>query len=110
MRKYLLLGLGLLSMSVQAASNQTKEMYVNLEDGVKLVITNDECKKWRPKDAGTLQLNYAYAINEKGDTVTGCWTHAGDMITVELTEDNTTKVISYHYDINANNFLPKATL
>ena len=88
------------------AAEQPKEVYVQLDRNVQLVLSNAECKKWPPVEG--LQLNYAYAVNiETGDMVDGCFSHEGDIIHVELADE---KNNLYSYKIKADNFIPRPSL
>lgn len=103
--KRLLLATALLS-SLSAMAQDTKEVYVQLDRNVQLILSNAECKKWPPVEG--LQLNYAYAVNiETGDKVDGCFTHEGDIIHVELADE---KNDLYSYKIKADNFMPRPSL
>lgn len=89
-----------------SAAEQTKEVYVQLDHQVQLVLSNAECKKWKA-DAG-VQLNYAYAVNlQTGEQVSGCFTHEGDVIHVELSDEANNM---YSYKIKADNFMPRPSL
>ena len=94
------LALSLLGIS-SAYAGDTKEMYVQLEPQIQLVISNAECKKW--KDTKGIQLNYAYAVNlANGEQITGCWTHKNNTIIIELSDDLKN---FYSYKVHADNFL-----
>ena len=87
--------------SLTASAKDSKEMYVQLEPQVQLIISNEDCKKW--KTGPGVQLNYAYAVNlATGEQVTGCWTHVKDVIQIELTDDLNN---FYSYKVNADHFL-----
>jgi hypothetical protein len=89
-----------------SAAEQPKEVYVQLDHQVQLVLTNGECMKWKA-DAG-YQLNYAYAVNlQTGDKVDGCFSHEGDVIHVELADESNNL---YSYKIKADNFIPRPSL
>lgn len=103
--KRILLATALLT-SLSAMAQEPREVYVQLDRNVQLVLSSAECKKWKA-DAG-VQLNYAYAVNiETGDKVDGCFTHEGDVIHVELSDE---KNDMYSYKIKADNFMPRPTL
>ena len=103
--KRLLLATALLT-SLSAMAQDTKEVYVQLDRNVQLVLSNGECKKWKADPS--VQLNYAYAVNiETGDKVDGCFTHEGDVIHVELSDE---KNDMYSYKIKADNFMPRPSL
>lgn len=103
--KRLLLATALLS-SLSAMAQDTKEVYVQLDRNVQLVLSSAECKKWKAEPS--VQLNYAYAVNiETGDKVDGCFTHEGDVIHVELADE---KNDLYSYKIKADNFMPRPSL
>jgi len=105
MKKTILLVL-LASLSLTAQAKEVREMFLPIEPTVQIVITNQPCTKF--KAAETVQLNYAYAINtETGDTVTGCFTHEGDIIHIELVDD---KGNFYSYKKPADLFLPRPNL
>jgi len=90
-----------------AYSADPKEMYVQLNEEAILVITDGECIKWKAENG--VQLNFAYAMNIKTkETVTGCFTHEGDNIIVQLTDEDIQD--HYEYRINANKFKVKASL
>jgi hypothetical protein len=103
------------------SSAQSAELFVALEPHIHLVISSEPCVKLPPGvPAGSVQADnfrLAYAKNLKTDEkITGCFTHRGDTIEAELTEDlDSTKMtpeefkarskLFWHYSINANNFL-----
>lgn len=104
--KYILAMAVLLSATTALAAAEPKEMYVQLDRSVQLVISSAECKKWPPVEG--LQLNYAYAVNiETGDKVDGCFSHENDIIHVELADE---KNDLYSYKIKADNFIVRPAL
>lgn len=100
--KYLLaLTLLVTSLFAQASDRELKEVYVSLEPTIQLVLTNLPCKLFTAPE--TVQLNFAYAQNmETGDKVSGCFTHVGDIIQVELVDPSTKEF--YEYKIHADKF------
>lgn len=104
--KYLLtLSLFLTSLFAHAG-DKPPEVFVSIEPTVQLVLVNAPCEKF--KAAEHVQLNYAYAINiETGDKVDGCFTHVGDIIQIELVDENGN---FYSYKVHANLFLPRPNL
>lgn len=89
-----------------AHAKEVKEMYVQMDTNVKLVITNGECLQWKAPEH--VQLNFAYALNEETkETVTGCFTHIGDDILIELTDGDKKR---YSFKIKADNFQVKPNL
>lgn len=89
-----------------------QEMYVAFPDQARVVITNAPCLKFTKEHVGVEQLNYAYAIKlDTREIVTGCFTHHGDVIEIELVEEDDPKTKEdeskqfYHYNIKADNFV-----
>ena len=98
--------LAIACFSLTANAMDSKEMYVQLEPQIQLVISNEDCKKWKPGPG--IQLNYAYAVNlANGEQITGCWTHLKDVIQIELTDDLNN---FYSYKVNADHFLVRPGL
>jgi hypothetical protein len=103
--KYIL-SVAILLATTAALAAEPKEVYVQMDRSVQLVLSSAECKKWPPVEG--LQLNYAYAVNiETGDKVDGCFSHEGDVIHVELSDE---KNDLYSYKIKADNFMPRPAL
>lgn len=105
MKKWWLIALMLVSMSAIGA--ELKEMYVIIPttpeypQQTELIITNQPCEKWDSKD---IDLHYAYALNlVTGEKITGCY-QGGEVIHIELSDDNNNL---FHYDVFADNFIPK---
>lgn len=93
----------LLLLALPAYATEAREMYVNMSEGVQVVITDQPCEKWDQAHTG-LDLHYAYAVNNKtGEKVEGCYAHDDTSIYIELV-DETTKNI-YSYKIQADNFV-----
>lgn len=104
--KRLLLATALLTSLSAMAAAEPKEVYVQLDRNVQLVLSSAECKKWKAEP--NVQLNYAYAVNiETGDKVDGCFTHEADVIHVELSDEANNM---YSYKIKADNFMPRPSL
>lgn len=92
--------------SLAWAVPETKEMFVSLEPNVQLVITNAPCTTYKAPEH--IQLNYAYAVNlDTGDKVGGCFTHSGDVIQIELRDENNNY---YSYKIHADKFAVRPNL
>lgn len=107
MKNLLLALLTIFPLIASASDRELKEVYVQLDPKVQIVLTNAPCKLWTAPE--TVQLNLAYAQNmETGDKVFGCFTHIQDVIQIELVDEETKAF--YSYKIEAQHFLPRPTL
>ena len=103
--KRLLLATALLSSLSAYAVPDVKEVYAQIDETTQIILSNQPCLKWKEP---SIQLNFAYAKNVKtGEQVTGCFTHEGDVIHVELADE---KNDLYSYKIKADNFMPRPSL
>lgn len=107
MKKLIVALLSLVSFNTLASDRELREVYVQLDPKVQVVLTNAPCKMFTA--AETVQLNLAYAQNmETGDRVFGCFTHEGDVVQIELIDQESSE--HYSYKINAIHFKPRPTL
>lgn len=103
--KRLLLATALLSSLSAYAVPDVKEVYAQIDETTQIILSNQPCLKWKEP---SIQLNFAYAKNVKtGEQVTGCFTHEGDVIVIELSDDANNM---YHYRLKADHFMPKPSL
>ena len=90
-----------------ANAQEIKEMYAQLNEDAILVISNAECVKWKAPDG--YQLNFAYALNTKTkEVVSGCFTHEGDNIIVQLADEESKT--HFEYKVHADKFKVRASL
>lgn len=102
--KRILLATALLT-SLSAMAQEPKEVYAQIDETTQIVLSNQPCLKWKEP---SIQLNFAYAKNIKtGEMVTGCFTHEGDVIVIELSDDDNNM---YHYRLKADHFMPRPSL
>ena len=97
--------LSLMLFSLIAYATEPLEMFVNMGEGVQIVITDQPCEKWTKTQTG-MDLHYAYAVNNNtGEKVTGCYGHDDLTIYIELVDEVTKNIYTYH--IKADNFVNK---
>lgn len=106
--KKLLIALSLLiTTNAFASDRELREVYAQLDPKVQIVLTNAPCKIFVAQEA--VQLNLAYAQNmDTGDRVFGCFTHEGDIIHIELVDEEAKE--HYSYKIHATHFRPRPNL
>lgn len=95
------------SFNIMAGEEEIKEVYVQMNPEVQIVLTNAPCNFFSVPTDVKLNLAYAHNINT-GDKVTGCFSHEGDTIQIELIDPETKSLFSYR--IKADNFQPRPGL